>query len=428
MIKGKQTWTVGNILKMHQEKKVLTFDHPIQRHAGLWTIGQRSLLIHSMLSGYPIPNLYILRGDSEILDDKGKPVYNFSVLDGKQRLTNVLSFINGDYALTDDIPDVTIDDERFSISGKWFIDLEEPLRNEILRYKFDIITFENCDNEEIETIFFRLNNATPLSKSQIAKAKAGTEIAIILNELLNGKFFAESCNFSLAQRRTSDDQRSLLQGTMLLSSKYVSGFELVDFSEKSIMEYAESIKGNFTEKQENILKSAIQYLTDAFQAPNKQLRKISIPMLVYLADYAMERIRPMHFRQWFEYFTEEDPLFEDYKKFCSSGSTKLEKLNGRLAVMAKSFARYSETEIPEELIEKVKALEKEDVEKEDTEVENKESLEVKLVDNLELEPESKEAMEYDDMEMESGEESKVAEESEENLDSESMKNDEVEIQ
>ena len=37
-----------------------------------------------------------------------------------------------------------------------------------------------------------------------------------------------------------------------------------------------------------MLKSAIQYLTDAFPEKNKQLRKINIPILMYLADVAMD--------------------------------------------------------------------------------------------------------------------------------------------
>ena len=73
-------------------------------------------------------------------------------------------------------------------------------------------------------------------------------------------------------------------------------------------------------------------------------------MLVYLADVAEDAgIKPRYFRRWWVYFTEEDELMEDYKAFCSSGSTKLEKIKGRLSIMIKSFCIYHE--IPEELKE-----------------------------------------------------------------------------
>lgn len=335
---------------MHDEKKVLSFDHPIQRKSEQWSDTQKSLLIHSMLANYPVPNIYVLREDSQELDEKNKPVFNYFVMDGKQRLTSVLSYIWGEFPLDENIPAITIDDVEYQIAGKYFCDLEEPVQYEIKRYKFDIIAFEECSNREIEEIFFRLNNSTPLTKSQVAKAKVGVEIAELINGLLTSKFFTVSCNFSKAQLKASDDQKVLIQSMMLLDTNNVPDFELIDFSENSILEYSESIRGTYTDKQSNILKSAIQYLTDAFPEKNKQLRKISIPTLVYMADIAEDKeIKPMYFRQWFEFFTEEDELMEDYKTFCSTGSTKLEKVQGRLAVMTKSFCKYHEIEIPEEL-------------------------------------------------------------------------------
>lgn len=358
MNKTKLSWTVANIEKMHDEKKVLSFDHPIQRKSEQWSDTQKSLLIHSMLANYPVPNIYVLREDSQELDEKNKPVFNYFVMDGKQRLTSVLSYIWGEFPLDENIPAITIEDVEYQIAGKYFCDLEEPVQYEIKRYKFDIIAFEECSNREIEEIFFRLNNSTPLTKSQVAKAKVGVEIAELINGLLTSKFFTVSCNFSKAQLKASDDQKVLIQSMMLLDTNNVADFELNDFSENSILEYSESIRGTYTDKQSNILKSAIQYLTDAFPEKNKQLRKISIPTLVYMADIAEDKeIKPMYFRQWFEFFTEEDELMEDYKTFCSTGSTKLEKVQGRLAVMTKSFCKYHEIEIPEELKDMVADVE-----------------------------------------------------------------------
>ena len=368
MNKTKLSWTVANIEKMHDEKKVLSFDHPIQRKSEQWSDTQKSLLIHSMLANYPVPNIYVLREDSQELDEKNKPVFNYFVMDGKQRLTSVLSYIWGEFPLDENIPAITIDDVEYQIAGKYFCDLEEPVQYEIKRYKFDIIAFEECSNREIEEIFFRLNNSTPLTKSQVAKAKVGVEIAELINGLLTSKFFTVSCNFSKAQLKASDDQKVLIQSMMLLDTNNVPDFELIDFSENSILEYSESIRGTYTDKQSNILKSAIQYLTDAFPEKNKQLRKISIPTLVYMADIAEDKeIKPMYFRQWFEFFTEEDELMEDYKTFCSTGSTKLEKVQGRLAVMTKSFCKYHEIEIPEELKDMVADVEEKLVAKKESE-------------------------------------------------------------
>ena len=359
MNRTKLTWTVANIEKMYKDKKVLSFDHPIQRKSEIWTNAQKSLLIHSMLANYPVPNIYVLREDSEQVDEKKKPIFNYYVMDGKQRLTSTLSYIWGDFPLDDNIPNITVDDTEYEIAGKYFCDLDEPVQYEVKRYKFEIISFEDCGNREIEEIFFRLNNSTALTKSQIAKAKIGVELAGMVNEiLLESRFFTVSCNFTGAQLKANDDQKCLLQGMMLLDTNYVSGFGLKDFSENSILEYSESIRESYSDRQSNILKSAIQYLTDAFPEKNKQIRKISIPILIYLADIAEDaEIKPMFFRQWWEFFTEEDALFEDYKMFCSTGSTKQEKIRGRLAVMARSFCACHEIEIPEELKDMVAEVE-----------------------------------------------------------------------
>lgn len=107
-----------------------------------------------------------------------------------------------------------------------------------------------------------------------------------------------------------------------------------------------------------MIESAVEYLSDAFPVKNKQIRKISVPILLYLADVAQDaEIKPKFFREWWDYFSSEAPLFEDYKLFCSTGSTKQSKTNGRLAVMVKSFCACHEIEIPEELKDMVAEIE-----------------------------------------------------------------------
>ena len=200
----------------------------------------------------------------------------------------------------------------------------------------------------------------------------GRRLSGMLHEILQSGFFTESCSFTGQQLRAGDHRSCLLQSMMLLDTRYLPGFALSGFSEDSVSEYARSIREVYSDKQSNMLRSVIQYLTDAFPEKNKQLKKINIPMLIYLADVAMDAgiVKPMYLRQWWEFFTEEDSLFEDYKLFCSTGSTKLEKVNGRLAVMVKSFCLYHEIEIPEELkdmvaeVEEKIALIKEEREKE----------------------------------------------------------------
>lgn len=357
MIKTKNTWTIANIMKMFDERKTLSLDHPIQRQSEQWDNQQKSLLIHSMLANYPIPNIYVLKEDSEQVDEKGKPIYQFYVIDGKQRLSNVISFMKGDYALEEDIPNVMIEEEEYAIGGKYFQDLDEVVQYELKRFKFDIYNFEDCTNEEVEEIFKRLNNSTPLTKAQLAKSSIGTNIAIVVNKLLQKRFFVESCNFSNSQRKNSDDQKSLFLGMMLLDY-HNDCYELEDFCEKSIMQYASSIKNNYSDLQINNLYSCIEFLTDAFPSKQKTLRKISIPMLMYLGMISIDYgIKPYLMREWWKMFYENEELVNQYKIYCSSGSTKLEKVKGRVCVLAKSFCEYCKIDIPDKLYPWMKELE-----------------------------------------------------------------------
>lgn len=371
MIKNNISMAVKTLKAMYDNptKDTIDFNSPIQRKAGMWDEDRKSLLIHSVMmsSIYSVPTVYFKK---EMISDKK---YQYSVIDGIQRMTTIFSFIDNGFCLTN-VPPVVLDGVTYDVSGKYFSDLEQDCQQEIIRFKLKIEAFEPEDgdteeyvNDMIEDVFSRLNSAVPLTSSQLCKAKAGTSNAILINELLGSRFFSESCCYTKGQLKASDDQRCLLQGMMLLDRNYVPGFELKDFSETSIMEYAEGIKGNYTAKQSNLLHSVVQYLTEAFPEKNKQLKKINIPMLLYLADVAEDaEIKPMYFRQWFEYFTEEDTLMEVYKTFCSSGSTKLEKVNGRLAIMTKSFCQYHELEIPEELKAMVTEVEEKLASKEET--------------------------------------------------------------
>lgn len=170
-----------------------------------------------------------------------------------------------------------------------------------------------------------------------------------INEVIAFKFFSNNCN---------DERRYLIQGMMLLDTHYVNGFELKDFSETSILKYVKSIRENYTDRQKNTLKSAIEYLENAFSEKSKDICMIYIPMLVYLADVAeYAEINPRLFRDWWTYFTEDDVLFKVYKIFCSSDTTKLEKIKGRLVIMTKSFCKYFELDYPEELADMVTEVE-----------------------------------------------------------------------
>lgn len=338
MIRTTLNWTVKNLKSMYDEKETLSFNHPIQRQSEQWDNEQQSLLIHSMLANFPVPAVYVHKTESIEVDAKGKHSYTYSVLDGKQRMTTVFSFINGEYALSEDIPDVEIEDVTYEIAGKYFEDLDEDVQQEILRFRFNIQAFEDVTDEMIEDIFFRLNNSTPLTKSQKARPLMGVDNSIFINDILAGRFFTEKCTFSKMQLKRSDDMCTLLQGMMLLDNKY-RDYDFSSISADEVMNYSQYIKNNYPDECKDRLKRIIGFLNNVFYMKDKNLKKVNIPILFLIADKALaESITGTNFRRWYNSFFEEHK--KEYNLYCSSGSIKKEKTLGRIEIMTRYFDEY----------------------------------------------------------------------------------------
>ena len=338
MIRTTLNWTVKNLKSMYDEKETLSFNHPIQRQSAQWDNEQQSLLIHSMLANFPVPAVYVHKTESIEVDAKGKHSYTYSVLDGKQRMTTVFSFINGEYALSEDIPDVEIEDVTYEIAGKYFEDLDEDVQQEILRFRFNIQAFEDVTDEMIEDIFFRLNNSPPLTKSQKARPLMGVENSIFINDILAGRFFTEKCTFSKMQLKRSDDMCTLLQGMMLLDNKY-RDYDFSSISADEVMNYSQYIKNNYPDECKDRLKRIIGFLNNVFYMKDKNLKKVNIPVLFLIADKALaESITGTNFRRWYNSFFEEHK--KEYNLYCSSGSIKKEKTLGRIEIMTRYFDEY----------------------------------------------------------------------------------------
>lgn len=146
-------WSIKQLNTMN-EKGNIQFDYYIQR-AFTWNIEQQSLLIRSIITGFPkVPSIYANR----VLETG---VYQF--LDGRQRVQTCLRFINDEFALSDIGVVKDREGNEEDISGKTFSELSEDLQDIILSYNFGITYYENLTDEDIADLFFLLNNGKPLT-------------------------------------------------------------------------------------------------------------------------------------------------------------------------------------------------------------------------------------------------------------------------
>lgn len=162
-------WTTKQISKMYDNGS-LTFDNAVQRNF-VWDKDRMSLLIDSMLRGYPIPPFYAVKTDRTVKTPKGN-VKIFDCLDGKQRCTTVNKFKNNEFELTNLEPIVLDDGSKCDLNGLTYDTLPDELKDEFDTYSLTVYGLSDITDEEIREVMRRLNNGKPLSAIDITRIKA----------------------------------------------------------------------------------------------------------------------------------------------------------------------------------------------------------------------------------------------------------------
>ena len=157
------------------DKGNLSFDNAVQR-SFVWKNTSKdnrmSILIDSMMRGFPIPAMYC----NCIFEDIKNKTYDF--LDGKQRTTTVIKFLNDEFPLVN-IPSFEDEDGiEHDFNGLTFSQLPEDMRDTIKTYNLTIYYYENMDQEDAEEMFRRLNNGKSLTAIELTRANAISKIEI----------------------------------------------------------------------------------------------------------------------------------------------------------------------------------------------------------------------------------------------------------
>lgn len=157
------TWGAAQLAAMVKNERIV-FDSIVQR-SYVWEKQRKSLFVHSMAAGFPIPPTYAKRYD----DGSGQRNCNvYSMLDGKQRLSTIKQFLNDEFELTELEPvtyfdEMTNQEEVFDMTGKKYSELPEGLREKIKNARINVIYFDDLTAEEEKELFKRLNNGKPLT-------------------------------------------------------------------------------------------------------------------------------------------------------------------------------------------------------------------------------------------------------------------------
>lgn len=145
------------------------FEPDYQRPSDVWSYSKKSFLIDTILKNFPMPPIFL---HQHIDTETGKTIYD--VIDGKQRLTTIISFIKNEVSIPDDFSNDTYGDEV--LNGLFFKDFDENGLSEWKKvfWKYEL-TIEYVDTDQIDivnNIFDRLNrNGEPLTNQELRNAK-----------------------------------------------------------------------------------------------------------------------------------------------------------------------------------------------------------------------------------------------------------------
>lgn len=204
-----------------------------------WTPEQRDLFIHSILTGFPIPQIISIR--SEMVGKNDKVFMVDDLIDGKQRTTTIRMFRKNKHRLGN-IQPIVIDDTAYDISGMTYEELPESIRDEFDSRTLNFICIDGADDDTIAEIFKRLNNGTPLSAIEKTRV-ASRELKTII-EIGKHQFFHDVLTENALRKYTNEDiiiktmmMLNVPKADICLDNKYVRPYyEAVHFEAENIEE------------------------------------------------------------------------------------------------------------------------------------------------------------------------------------------------
>lgn len=325
----------------------IVFNHPMQRKPGQWDNEQQSLLVHSVLANFAIPQAYALQQFAGDFD-------SFSVLDGKQRFTTLYDYMNDGFELSEDTPSVNIQKrkvvidengqrkqestvEEYEIAGKYFSELDTKLQDKLKEKVLSVIVLVDCTDEEIEDQFYRLNNGTALTKDQKTRVLLGDELSAFVDKVEESDFFRERTRksyFTSLQRKRGEIQTCILQTLML-----VMDYPFKNFNNDATMEFAEWFRINHKKSDLEYCEELFDKLNMAVQVsdkPNKLMKKTTIPILAYHVQTIDELgVSLKRYGEWIREFMDSYTPDCEYASYCGQGATSKVKVMARLEYVEK---------------------------------------------------------------------------------------------
>lgn len=255
----------------------ISFEHKLQRKSGQWNGLQKSLLIDTLLNGYIVPSVTIIVENDDL----------WYVIDGVQRLSTILSFMRNEFKLSRVIKPIKkvrhnkgeeyVDE--FDLANKKFDQLDDYIKTELRKRQISVNIIDRYTDDEINMMFVRLNNGTPLNNAQRMRTSMTDELYGRINSALENPFWAKA-GMSAVDIKKSMDHQLVIQSLYSLSDSDVMGFKRENL-ERFLKNY-QSDETTDTQRLELFehLFDVIEVCNDTWTGKIVNSNKMSIPCYV----------------------------------------------------------------------------------------------------------------------------------------------------
>ena len=297
----------------------IIFTHKLQRREGVWSKQSKSLLIDSLLRGYPVNPVYT------VLDDKQ------AVIDGVQRLSTCYSYINDGFALSKDLEPLILDEQTYEISGKKFSKLDDPVKDELMSSQIQVYEITNYTDKEVRDMFSRLNGGKPLNTVQKLTPVMSDELSDVIFDIISKPFFEKV--LTSAQLKSSVDQSIAIE--ILMLSEISNEYDFGSFSKKDKEKFIEYYNNKISEEKVNFIKQALDKLDDVFD-DNVKIPKTSISFVIYTYYRCFkDKKSTSKLTDIVKEFLDNYDSNDEYKSFIQQGTSSGESVKARLSYWRK---------------------------------------------------------------------------------------------
>jgi hypothetical protein len=195
---------------------------PVYQRKSVWTPKDRRFFMDTVFRNYPAPAVFL----HKTMDDAtGKATYH--VVDGKQRITTILNFVDNKFSLAGDFGDENYNGKRW----RDFSDFPS-IKRLLWNYRITVEELDDTSTKDINDVFSRLNkNASKLTPQELRHARFdGWFIQFVEREVLDPAWRVFKISTTAKERRMADVQNISELAAVVLRSD-VSGFNQYDLDE-----------------------------------------------------------------------------------------------------------------------------------------------------------------------------------------------------